>query len=329
MRRRRFVSRCIGTALTLALRGTGAFAQARGKVYRLGFLTSGGAALGLFGDAIKRELASRGYRIDNELVIEARSAEGDPRRLPGLVKELAALPVDLILSFSYPAALAAKESAGDLPVVVVGSGDPVGTGLVASLARPGGHITGISDVAAELAPKRLELLKAAAPALRKVAMLWNADDVGMTLRYRASAAAAATLGVTVQSLGVREPEDFEQAFAAMDREPPDGILMVSDALTFLNRGRVFDYTIAHRLPAIYEIEAWVRAGGLMSYGPDGREVAERTAALIERILKGAKPADLPFEQPTRFRFVINLKTAKALGLTIPESVVERADDVIE
>jgi putative ABC transport system substrate-binding protein len=329
MRRRSLVGRFVGIALALALFGSGALAQAPGKVYRVGFVTGGGAALSLVGDGVTRALATRGYRIGQDLLVENRSTEGDPRRLPGLLKELAAVPVDVIVSFSYPAAVAAKEAAGDLPIVVVGSGDPVASGLVASFARPGGKITGISDVAAELAPKRLEFLKAAAPALQKVAMLWNADDLGMTLRYRASAAAATTLGVTVQSLGVRQPDDFAQAFAAMDLDPPDGILMVSDALTFLNRKQVFDYATAHRLPAIYENEPWVRAGGLMSYGPDGREIAERAAALIDRILKGAKPADLPFEEPTRFRFVINLKTAKALGLVIPETVIARADEVIE
>ena len=299
-RRRTFIVRAVATALTAASLPPGALAQTPGKVYRLGFLASGGAATSLIGDGITRALASRGYRLGHELLVESRSAEGDPRRFPALLKELAAVPVDAIVSFSYPAALAAKQAAGDLPIVVIGSGDPVTTGLVASLARPGGNITGISDVAAELAPKRLELLKSAAPTLQKVAMLWNADDLGMTLRYRASSAAAATLGVTVQSLGVREPDDFRQAFAAMDRDPPDGILMVSDALTFLNRQRVFDYVTAHRLPAIYEIKPWVRAGGLMSYGPDGREIAERAAALIDRILKGAKPADLPFEEPSRW-----------------------------
>ena len=263
------------------------------------------------------------------MIIVSRTSAGDPTRFPGLVKELTALPVDVIVAFGYPAARSAKEGAGDLPVVVNGSGDPVGTGLVASLARPGGNITGISDVAAELAPKRLELLKATAPNLQKVAMLWNADDLGMTLRYRATVAAAATLGIMVQSLGVREPDDFGQAFAAMDHDPPDGIVMVSDALTFLNRQRVFDYATAHRLPVIYENEPWVRTGGLMSYGPDGQEVAERVAALVDHILKGAKPADLPFEEPTRFRFVVNLKTAKALALVIPGVVIARADEVVE
>ena len=233
MKRRSFVGGLVSTALALTPLMPGSFAQTPGKVYRLGIVTGGGSASQTVGNEISQALASRGYRIGGEVILETRSTEGDPRRLPGIVGELASLPVDVLITFSYPAALAAKEGAGNLPVVVVGSGDPVGTGLVASLARPGGNITGISDVAAELAPKRLELLKAAAPTLQKVAMLWNADDLGMTLRYRATAAAAATLGITVQSLGVREPDDFDQAFAAMDRVPPDGILMVSDALTFL------------------------------------------------------------------------------------------------
>jgi putative ABC transport system substrate-binding protein len=328
MQRREFVISSVGTTLTLAIPLAGSLAQVPGKVRRLGLLTGGGS-LGSAVDELSGALASRGYRVGDEIIVESRSSAGNRERLPGLVKELAALPVDVIVTFSYPAAAAAKEGAGDLPVVVIGSGDPVGSGLVVSLARPGGHITGISDVAAELAPKRLQLLTSAAPNLQKIAMLWNADDLGMTLRYRASAAAAAALGVTVQSLGVREPDDFEQAFAAMDRDPPDGILMVSDALTFLNRKRIFEYARTRRLPAIYETEPWVQAGGLMSYGPDGRELVDRAAALVDRILKGAKPANLPFEEPTRFRFVINLKTANELGLVIPEAVIARADHVIE
>lgn len=303
-------------------------AQPRSQIHRVGFLTSGGAGGGI-GDAVIAALSARGYAVGNNLVIQNRSAAGDLNQLPALAQELAKIPVDLMVTFSYPAARAAKESTATIPIVVVGSGDPVESGLVPSLARPGGNVTGVSDVAAELAPKRLEFLKAATPTLKKVAMLWNADDLGMTLRYRATAAAAASLGVAVQSLGVREPEDFDEAFAAMDRDRPDGILMVSDALTFLNRKKVFDFAVPRRLPVIYEVDPWVRAGGLMSYGPDFQEIADRVAALVDRILSGAKPADLPFEQPTRFRFVINRKTAEALGLAIAESLYERADEVIE
>jgi len=175
----------------------------------------------------------------------------------------------------------------------------VATGLVKSLAQPGGTVTGISDNATTLSTKRLSLLKELVPNLRRVAVLWNADDLGMSLRYEASAAAARSIAVTAQPLGVREPNDFAHAFETMDREPPDAILMMSDTLTVLNRKRVFDYAAAKRLPAIYESEPYVRAGGLMSYGGDRKELFQRAAALVDRIFKGAQPGDLPFEQPTR------------------------------
>jgi len=236
--------------------------------------------------------------------------------------------VDVIVAFGYPSALAAKEGT-TLPVVSFTTGDPVGTGLVDGLARPGGHITGISDVSAEITPKRLELLKEIAPALRRVAVLWNAADPGMTLRYRAAEAGAKKMGITVQPLGVREPKDFDQAFAAMNSDMPDAILMVHDGLTSLNRKGVLEFTAAHRLPAIYEDGLYVRDGGLMSYGPDLNESLARVAALVDRILKGTKPADLPFEQPTLFRFVLNLKTAKSIGLTVPLTLHASADEVIE
>jgi putative ABC transport system substrate-binding protein len=173
------------------------------------------------------------------------------------------------------------------------------------------------------------VLKQAVPSIRKVAMLWNKDDLGMTLRYRASADAAKSLGTTVQPLGVAEPDDFADAFGAMDRDPPDAILMVADALTVLNRKRVFDYAVAHRLPAIYEFDFFVRDGGLMSYGADFKESLERAASLVDRIFRGAKPADLPFEEPTRYVFVVNLKTAKSIGLELPPNLLALADEVIE
>jgi putative tryptophan/tyrosine transport system substrate-binding protein len=216
-----------------------------------------------------------------------------------------------------------------LPVVVFAAGDPVAAGLVDSLARPGGNLTGISDVAAELSAKRMELLREIAPGLRRVAMLWNADDLAMTLRYKASDVAAKAMGISVQALGVREPDDFAQAFAAMNSERPDAILMVSDSLTMLNRKRVFEFAAAQRVPAIYEWDFVVREGGLMSYSMDLDESLGRVAALIDRVLKGAKPAELPFEQPTIFRFVLNMKTAKTLSLEIPPTLLARADEVIE
>ena len=219
--------------------------------------------------------------------------------LPQLLQEMKASNVDVIVAVGFPTALAAK-AIGIPTVIANGAGDPVATGLIDGLARPGGNITGISDVATTLSTKRLSLLKQLLPSMRRVAMLWNRDDLGMSLRYEASAKAAQTLGVTVQALGVREPDDFDGVFTAMNQEPPDAILMVSDSLTVLNRKRVFEYAAAKRLPAIYEYDPLVRDGGLMSYGPDMKESFERAGNLVARIFKGERPADLPFEQPTRY-----------------------------
>ena len=330
MRRRDLIT-IIGSAA--ALWPLSARAQEKGKVYRIGFLNGATYAPGsgprIFADGLIGRLGSLGYTLGRNLETELRGAEMHQDRLPALLAELLGSKVDVVVTNGYPAAAVAKQGTSTVPIVISGAGDPVKTSLVASFARPGGNITGISDVAAQLAPKRLELLKETAPALRRVAMLWNASDPGMTLRYESSAEAAKELGVAVQSLGVREPNDFETAFAAMTSDPPDGILMVADALTGLYRKSVYDFALAHRLPAIYEDERFVRDGGLMSYGPDAAEVAERAANLVDRILKGARPADLPLEQPTRFRLVINLKTAKALGLAIPQSILARADEAIE
>jgi putative ABC transport system substrate-binding protein len=305
-------------------------AQQPAKVYRIGLLSTGAALADTSpqGAPLIRGLAQHGYALGRNLAFERRGSSAQTDRLPILFDELVASRVDVIITFGYPAALVAKQK-GTFPTVASGAGDPVSTGLVDSLARPGGNITGISDVSAELTPKRMELLKQMAPTLKRVAMLWNAADLGMTMRYRASEIGANALGISVQPLGVREPDDFEQAFSAMDREKPDAILMVTDSLTVLNRKRVFEYAAAHRLPAIYEFDFLVRDGGLMSYGPDFDENFARVAALVDRILKGTKPADLPFEQPTRFKFAINVKTAKALGLQVPNALLATADEVIE
>jgi putative ABC transport system substrate-binding protein len=209
------------------------------------------------------------------------------------------------------------------------AGDPVGVGLIESLARPGGNITGFSDNATALSAKRLEILKEAVPTASRIAVLWNAQDQAMTLRYQEIDRAAHVLGVSVQPLGVREPDDFERAFAAMDHNRPDALFMVTDALTTLNRKRVLDYAKAHRIPAMYEFTTLVREGGLISYGPSIDDMYQRAADYVDKILKGTKPGDLPVEQPTRYYLVVNLKTAKALGLTIPQSLVLRADEVVE
>ena len=269
-------------------------AQNSPRTYRVGLLSAGqviGDASPL-GKALVSELADAGFLLRKNLAFERRAAEGHVDRLPQLVAELVGSHVDAVVTSGFPATLAAKQN-GSIPVVAINAGDPVRTGLVESLAHPGGIVTGISDVSAEVTPKRLELLKEFAPNLRKVAVLWNADDLGMTLRYRASEAVGSQLGVTLQPLGVREPDDFALAFSRMDADPPEGILMVTDSLTILNRKRVFDYAAAHKLPAIYEFDFLVRDGGLMSYGPDPLESNNKLGTLLVRILKGAKPADLP------------------------------------
>jgi putative ABC transport system substrate-binding protein len=285
--------------------------------------------LAKIGDALAAQLAQRGIVRDRDFTFEIRSAEGKVERLPALAKELVDAHVAAIVARSYPASRAAKDATSTIPIVASYAGEPVETGLAASLAHPGGNVTGLSDMSSELSVKRLELLRLAVPGMKRVAMLWNADDLGMTGRYKAASAAAATIGIAVQALGVREPDDFNSAFAAMDKEMPDGILMVTDVLTLLNRKRVFEFAAAHRLPGIYEYDNLAREGGLMSYGPDDKEVIARVGDLVSRILKGEKPADLPFEQPTRFLFVINRKTSDTLGLVIPDSLLERADEVIE
>jgi putative ABC transport system substrate-binding protein len=330
MRRREFIKGIGGVAATWPLAASrAAFAQSS-EVYRLGTLTVGPPILPTAGTGavLVAGLAQRGYTIGKNLAYDARGAAGKKGQLPQLMQELQTANVGVVVTVSYPAAVAAKAS-GVPTVIASGSGDPVATGLVESLARPRGNVTGISDDAAMLSTKRLGLLKEMLPKLRRVAMLWNKDDLGMSLRYEASAKAAQEIGVTVQALGVREPDDFNDAFVAMNQELPDAILMVTDSLTLLNRKRVFDFAAEHRLPAIYEQDFITRDGGLMSYGADQRELFDRAAALVDRIFKGAKPADLPFELPTRYQFVLNLKTAKAMDLAVPNTLLALADEVIE
>ena len=326
MKRREFIT-LLGSVAIVSPR----FAKAQtSKIYRLGTLSPSAPFddKSPFGSILLRVLAEHGYTLGQNLTLDARGAMGELKRVPQLLHELKAGKVEVVVLMGYPLALAAK--ATDIPTVVAfGAGDPVATGLVDGLARPGGNITGISDVATTLSTKRLSLLKQLNPSLRRVAMLWNKDDLGMSMRYDASARVAQSLGVTVQPLGVRAPDDFNEAFAAMTREPPDAILMVSDSLTTLNRKRVIDFAAERKLPAIYEYDFLVRDGGLMSYGADLKESFERAGDLVTRIFKGARPADLPFEQPTRYPFVINLKTAKTMGLEIPPMLVALADEVIE
>jgi putative tryptophan/tyrosine transport system substrate-binding protein len=328
MRRREFITLIGGAVVAWP---AAAAAQQPQKSYKVGLL-SGAAAISATDErrkAIIDGLAARGFVEGKDFVFEQRYAEAHNERLNSLAAELKAANMDVIITFGYPAALAAKMSAKDIPIVVTGAGDPLATGLVEGLSRPGGNLTGVSEVSTELSAKRLEILKDALPNLQSVAMLWNAADLGMSMRYRAAEQAARILGVKVQTLGVREPDDFEGAFTAMTRDRPDAILMVNDALTNLNRKRVVEFAKIQRLPTIFENGATVRDGGLMSYGPKQSEIGERAAEFVVRILRGARPADLPLELPTRFEFIINLKTAKALGLTVPPTLIARADEVIE
>jgi putative ABC transport system substrate-binding protein len=326
MRRRDVIGLLAAAVATIPWGG----AARAAKVYRIGLLSTGLPMGNTSVDMVvlTRSLAQRGYTLGPDLTLEPRGAMGHPEQLQQLAQELVAAKVDVIVTWGYPAALVASES-GIPTVAASGLGDPVATGLVKSFAQPGGNVTGISDIATDLSAKRLELLKEAIPEMRSVAMLWNKGDLAMTLRYDASASVAGKFGVRVQPFGVREPDDFGGAFAAMEREMPDAILMVADALTTLNRHRVYDFANQHRIPAIYESDALVRDGGLMSYGPDRVEIFERAAALVDRILKGEKPGNLPIELPARFTFAINLKTAKAIDLDFSPSLIASADEVIE
>jgi putative tryptophan/tyrosine transport system substrate-binding protein len=322
-----FLAFSVGVAVAAPL---GAFSQTQARTYRVGLFSLGPplSDTNPFAAGMIRGLERRGYVVGRDLVLERRGADDRPEILPRLLEELVASKVDVVYAVSYRAALTAKNGT-TLPVVAVTAGDPVATGLVDSLARPGGHLTGIGDTAAELAPKRLQLLQEMSPKLRRVAMLWNAGDPAMTRRYQVSETAAKALGLVVDPLPVQSLEDFEPALSAMRQDMPDGIFVVDDRLTALNRKVIFDFATANRLPAMYEMDFLVRQGGLMSYGPDFDEGLDRAASLIDRILKGAKPQDLPFELPTRFRFTINLKTAKSLGLDVPALLLGQADEVFE
>jgi putative ABC transport system substrate-binding protein len=295
------------------------------KIFRIGVLSPGchppSAALNL----LLQGLRDRGYAEGQNLAIEWRYSEGKAERFADLAAELVRLQVDVIVAMSTPAALAAKHATQTIPIIMVYVADPVGTGLVASLARPGGNLTGVSDMATDLSAKRLELLKEAVPTLSRVAVLWNAADPGMVLRFREIEAAARVLGVTLQSQEVRSPQDFERAFTAMIRERPDALFVVAEVLTLSHRCQVLDFAAQNRLPAMYEFGVFAQDGGLMAYGPKLSDSFQRGAYYVDRILKGTTPAALPVEQPMNFELVVNFKAAEALGLTIPPHLLVLAD----
>jgi len=326
----RQVAVAVLVALALLVSSHHGDAQPRTKTWRVGFL-SGTARPpdGAPPAALRQALHDLGYVEQQNVVYVGRWAEAQQERLPGLAGELVKAGVDVIVTVGGPSTAAARQASTTIPIVMAQVGDADSLGLIESLARPGGNVTGVTDQSAELSAKRLELLKDAIPKAARIAVLWNADDRGMTLRYQNVEKAAQVLRVAVQPLGVREPNDFDTAFATMLQHRPDALLMVTDALTVLNRKRVIEFAAAHHIPAMYEFNFLVQDGGLMSYGASQEENYRRAASYVDRILKGAVPSSLPVELPSRYYLAINLKTARVLGLTIPPSVLVRADQVIE
>jgi len=319
-------------ALGLVLAPLAAEAQQAAKVPRIGWLAVNRAPNLHLSEAFRQGLRDLGYVEGRNVVIEYRDAEGKFERFPALAAELVALKVDVIVAAFTPAALAARQATKTIPVIFVALGDPVTSGLVTSLARPGGNVTGVSFLSPELVGKRLERLTQAVPGVGRVAVLWQPGDVpestAKDLRTEAEVAARA-LGVRLQVVEARGPTDFDRAFSAMTKAHVDALSVLPSAMLFSERGRLVDLAAKYRLPAVYPWREGADAGGLMSYGPNLPDLYRRAATYVDKILKGAKPADLPVEQPTKFELVINMKTAKALGLTIPQTLLQRADQVIQ
>src|SRR5262245_25361249 len=319
-------------AVSLLAAPLAADAQQAGNVPRIGFLSlTSPSDRPHHVDAFRQKLRELGWVEGQNLVIDYRYAEGRVDRLPDLAAELVRLKVDLIVgSAGTQVATAAKKATETIPIGLVAGRDPVGTGLIASLAHPGGNVTGVSGSAGlEWVAKQLELLKETVPKLRRVAILSNPDNAYHQLAIREVNVAARSLGVQLQLLEARGPNEFDGAFAAMAKERAEALLVLSDGIFSSHRTRLADLAARSRLPAAYGVRESVEAGGLMSYGPSFLDSYRRAATYVDRILKGAKPADLPVEQPTKFELVLNPKTAKALGLTIPQSVLLRADHVIQ
>ena len=328
MDRRAFLGALASGLLAAPLAAEG---QPAVKVPRIGYLALNPAANPHLHEAFRQGLRDLGYVEGHNVVIESRDAEGKLERLPALAAELVALKVDVLVAQPTVSALAAKQATGTIPIVFPVA-EPVTSGLVTSLARPGGNVTGLSVLAPEMAGKSLELLKQAIPGVSRVAGLWQPgalpERTTKDMRKEAEVAARA-LGVRLQFVEARGPDDFDRAFSEMTRARPGALTVLGGSMLFSERRRLVDLVAKNRLPAMYPWREGVEAGGLMAYGPDLADLFRRAATYVDKILKGAKPGDLPVEQPTKFELVINLKTAKALGLTIPQSLLQRADQVIE
>jgi ABC-type uncharacterized transport system substrate-binding protein len=327
MRRREFVTLLSGAAAwPLAAR-----AQQPAKVHRIGYLSVASAAVHARSAAFWQVLRELGWVEGKNVVIDYRFADDRLDRLPDLAADLVRLQVDVIVAAAgTPPAVAAKNATERIPIVMIGPGDPVGLGLIASLAHPGGNVTGLSfSVGMETFGKALSLLKEAAPAIRRVAILSNQNNAAHSLAIRDIDPVARSLGVELQLLEARDPSEFGSAFAAITNEGAGALFVTPDSIFLFHRAWLADLAARNQLPSVHGYREHVEAGGLMSYGPNLLDLYRRAAGFVDKILKGAKPADLPVEQPTKFELVINLKTAKALGLTIPPTLLVLADDLIE
>ena len=323
--------RVLAVGLALVFAALAAEGQQAAKIYRLGYLGIGSASEGLENlDLFRQGLRELGYVEGRNVALEMRYAEGKPERLPDLAAELVRLKVDVIVTNSGVAALTAKKVTQAIPIVMLFSGDPVRQGLVASLARPGGNVTGLTNVSTELSRKRLEILREMLPRLSRVGVLWCGaiGPVGEQ-EWAETQAAAKVLGVQLSSLEAPTRDDLASAFASAAKHRVQAILMFDCSRLGPSVAQIVELARKHRLPAMYPYGRYPQAGGLMSYAPSVLDPPRRGATFVDKILKGAKPADLPVEQPTKFELVINLKTAKALGLTIPQSLLIRADETIQ
>jgi putative ABC transport system substrate-binding protein len=331
MDRRTFIS---GVTLGFLTAPLAAEAQQAGKVARIGYLVTGSleALEPTRVDALRQGLREHGYVEGQNILIEYRAADGRVERLAALAAELARLKVDVIVAVATPGGRAARQATTTIPIVVVAMGDPVGDGLVASLARPGGNVTGSTFLGPELVPKRLELFKEALPSISRIAVLWHPgafSERTMDDMLKETEATSRTLGMLLQRAEVRSAGDLGRAFSAMLKGRADALFVFPSTMLFGERRRIVAFAAKHRLPAMFNAREFVELGGLMGYGANLTDLNRRAAIYVDRILKGSKPGDLPVEQPTKFELVINLKTAKALGLTIPPSLLQRADQVLE
>jgi putative ABC transport system substrate-binding protein len=319
----------------LAMIGGGLLAAPRAaeaqqaKAPRVGLLGLGSAESSPLFEALRQGLRERGWVAGQNITFEDRTTVGSNSRLPDVAAELVRLRVDVIVTWGTTTALAARKATRTIPIVTAAGNDPVEMGLAASLARPGGNVTGLTTSGRELIGKRIELLKETLPGLARIAVLWDPESRTQSLSLRDAAAAAKSLGLQVRPAEVRGPEDLEKAFASLAREHPEALALVASNMFLVHRARIVELATRHRLPATFSDRSFVEAGGLMSYGPDRKAIFRGLATYVDRILKGAKPGDLPIEQPTKFELLINGKTAKALGLTIPPALRIRADEVIQ